>query len=71
MSLTSFSRSSVRVITVISGEVSTNILKNDAHRRLPEGSYYTPLAESFKQHVTRTPRWYPLITWFNPEKMSG
>ncbi|KAI8951137.1 hypothetical protein F4801DRAFT_545701 [Xylaria longipes] len=45
----------VKVITVISGEVSTNILKNDAHRTLPEGSYYSPLAESFKQHVTRTP----------------
>ncbi|BCR86201.1 uncharacterized protein ACHE_30188A [Aspergillus chevalieri] len=45
----------VRVITVISGEVATNILKNDAHRRLPEGSYYTPLAEHFQQHVTRTP----------------
>ncbi|KAI1338697.1 hypothetical protein F5Y15DRAFT_424970 [Xylariaceae sp. FL0016] len=26
----------VKVITVISGEVSTNILKNDAHRKLPE-----------------------------------
>ncbi|KAF2792194.1 NAD(P)-binding protein [Melanomma pulvis-pyrius CBS 109.77] len=46
----------VRVITVISGEVSTNILKNDAHRRLPEGSYYSPLAEEFHAHVTRTPQ---------------
>ncbi|KAK6210524.1 Type I Iterative PKS [Pestalotiopsis sp. IQ-011] len=27
----------VKVITVISGEVSTNILKNDSHRTLPEG----------------------------------
>ncbi|PYI20860.1 NAD(P)-binding protein [Aspergillus japonicus CBS 114.51] len=45
----------VRVITVISGEVYTNILKNDAHRQLPEGSYYSPLAEEFRQHVTRTP----------------
>jgi 1-acylglycerone phosphate reductase len=45
----------VRVITIISGEVSTNILKNDAHRRLPEGSYYAPLAEEFHAHVTRTP----------------
>ncbi|KAI0120149.1 NAD(P)-binding protein [Nemania sp. FL0031] len=45
----------VKVITVISGEVSTNILKNDAHRTLPEGSYYSPLAENFQQHVTRTP----------------
>ncbi|ORY71073.1 uncharacterized protein BCR38DRAFT_453712 [Pseudomassariella vexata] len=46
----------VRVITIISGEVSTNILKNDAHRELPNGSYYAPLAEEFKQHVKRTPR---------------
>ncbi|KAI1771741.1 hypothetical protein F4818DRAFT_428916 [Hypoxylon cercidicola] len=45
----------VKVITIISGEVSTNILKNDAHRRLPEGSYYSPLAENFQKHVTRTP----------------
>ncbi|KAI5854489.1 NAD(P)-binding protein [Durotheca rogersii] len=45
----------VKVITVISGEVSTNILKNDAHRALPEGSYYSPLAENFRLHVTRTP----------------
>lgn len=41
---------------IISGEVSTNILKSDAHRQLPEGSYYSPLAENFKQHVKRTPR---------------
>ncbi|OQE43596.1 hypothetical protein PENCOP_c003G00519 [Penicillium coprophilum] len=46
----------VKVITVISGEVGTNILKNDAHRRLPEGSYYTPLADSFHEHVTRIPK---------------
>ncbi|KAH7323182.1 hypothetical protein B0I35DRAFT_510375 [Stachybotrys elegans] len=45
----------VRVITVISGEVSTNILKNDANRQLPEGSYYAPLAEEFKAHCNRTP----------------
>ncbi|KAI1432419.1 hypothetical protein GGR50DRAFT_674466 [Xylaria sp. CBS 124048] len=43
----------VRVITVISGEVSTNILKNDAHRKLPDDSYYAPLAEEFRGHVTR------------------
>ncbi|KAI1474620.1 NAD(P)-binding protein [Daldinia eschscholtzii] len=47
---------SVKVITIISGEVSTNILKNDAHRKLPEGSYYSPLAEEFHRHVTRTPQ---------------
>lgn len=46
----------VRVITIISGEVSTNILKNDAHRRLPEGSYYSPLANEFQAHVTRVPQ---------------
>ncbi|KAM0447704.1 hypothetical protein ACHAO4_008845 [Trichoderma viride] len=40
---------------VISGEVGTNILKNDVNRKLPEGSYYTPLATEFKDHVTRTP----------------
>nr|BDX35604.1 short-chain dehydrogenase/reductase StrD [Stachybotrys sp.] len=45
----------VKVITVISGEVSTNILKGDAHRTLPEGSYYAPLADKFSEHVTRTP----------------
>ncbi|KAI1426163.1 NAD(P)-binding protein [Xylaria sp. FL1777] len=46
----------VKVITIISGEVSTNILKNDAHRSLLEGSFYSPLAENFRQHVTRTPQ---------------
>ncbi|KAI0547921.1 hypothetical protein F4679DRAFT_552569 [Xylaria curta] len=46
----------VKVITVISGEVRTNILKSDAHRELPKDSYYSPLAEEFRQHVTRTPQ---------------
>ncbi|KAL7812778.1 NAD(P)-binding protein [Trichoderma gracile] len=46
----------VRVLTVISGEVGTNILKNDVHRKLPEGSYYEPLANEFKNHVQRTPK---------------
>ncbi|KAF2685184.1 NAD(P)-binding protein [Lentithecium fluviatile CBS 122367] len=45
----------VKVITVISGEVGTNILKNDIHRALPEGSYYSPLATEFKAHVQRVP----------------
>ncbi|KAF2644244.1 NAD(P)-binding protein [Massarina eburnea CBS 473.64] len=45
----------VKVITVISGEVGTNILKNDTHRALPEGSYYSPLASEFKAHVQRVP----------------
>ncbi|KAL7908212.1 NAD(P)-binding protein [Trichoderma velutinum] len=46
----------VKVLTVISGEVGTNILKNDVHRRLPEGSYYSPLAAEFEDHVQRTPK---------------
>ncbi|KAJ8114309.1 hypothetical protein ONZ43_g4935 [Nemania bipapillata] len=43
------------LLQIISGEVSTNILKSDAHRSLPEGSFYSPLAEEFKLHVNRTP----------------
>ncbi|KAK2603633.1 NADPH-dependent 1-acyl dihydroxyacetone phosphate reductase [Conoideocrella luteorostrata] len=46
----------VKVIVVISGEVGTNILKNDVHRELPEESYFSPLATDFKNHVLRTPR---------------
>ncbi|KAK4077738.1 uncharacterized protein Triagg1_3432 [Trichoderma aggressivum f. europaeum] len=46
----------VKVLTVISGEVGTNILKNDVHRRLPEGSCYSPLAAEFENHVQRTPK---------------
>ncbi|KAI0419654.1 hypothetical protein F5X98DRAFT_362403 [Xylaria grammica] len=45
----------VKVITIISGEVSTNIFKSDTYRRLPEESHYSPLAKSFHQHVTRNP----------------
>jgi len=45
----------VRVITVISGEVGTNILKSDTARELPQGSYYSPLADEFKRHVQRVP----------------
>ncbi|KAI1424727.1 NAD(P)-binding protein [Xylaria sp. FL1777] len=45
----------VKVLTIISGEIGTNILKNDYQRELPEGSYYSPLANEFKQHVQRTP----------------
>ncbi|KAK7946582.1 uncharacterized protein PG986_010903 [Apiospora aurea] len=40
---------------IISGEIGTNILKNDVHRQLPEGSYYAPLAPEFKKHVQRVP----------------
>ncbi|KAL6855657.1 NAD(P)-binding protein [Trichoderma novae-zelandiae] len=46
----------VKVLTVISGEVGTNILKNDVHRKLPEESYYSPLADEFRDHVRRTPK---------------
>ncbi|KAH7408328.1 hypothetical protein DE146DRAFT_645963 [Phaeosphaeria sp. MPI-PUGE-AT-0046c] len=47
----------VRVMNVISGEVSTNILKSDVHdsRSLPEDSIYAPLADLFKSHINRTP----------------
>ncbi|KAI0427505.1 NAD(P)-binding protein [Xylaria sp. FL1042] len=48
---------SVRVVTVISGEVGTNILARDqmAGRELPEESFYSPLAAEFKQHIHRVP----------------
>ncbi|PVH97445.1 NAD(P)-binding protein [Periconia macrospinosa] len=45
---------SVRVVTIISGEVGTNILKSDNLRELPEGYFYAPLKEEFKAHVQRT-----------------
>ncbi|KAJ2999378.1 hypothetical protein NUW58_g14 [Xylaria curta] len=45
----------VKVLTIISGEVGTNILKRDADRELPEGSFFSPLAAEFKQHVKRVP----------------
>ncbi|KAL4957401.1 hypothetical protein BDW69DRAFT_180598 [Aspergillus filifer] len=45
----------VKVIVVISGEVNTNILKNDHGRELPKNSYFSPLASEFKNHVHRTP----------------
>ncbi|KAI0469311.1 hypothetical protein F4859DRAFT_516247 [Xylaria cf. heliscus] len=46
----------VTVINIISGEVSTNILKRDHQRRLPESSFYLPLEKEFANHVTRTPK---------------
>ncbi|RYP20628.1 hypothetical protein DL765_002699 [Monosporascus sp. GIB2] len=48
----------VRVVNVISGEVSTNILKTDqrSQRELPHDSLYQPLAEEFKAHISRTPK---------------
>ncbi|KAJ8130527.1 hypothetical protein O1611_g3103 [Lasiodiplodia mahajangana] len=45
----------VKVLTVISGEIGTNILKRDAKRVLPEGSFFSPLAAEFEQHVQRVP----------------
>ncbi|KAI1170032.1 hypothetical protein F4777DRAFT_570719 [Nemania sp. FL0916] len=45
----------VRVLTVISGEIGTNILKRDRHREIPIDSLFAPLKENFKNHVTRTP----------------
>ncbi|KAL4938554.1 hypothetical protein BDV06DRAFT_215008 [Aspergillus oleicola] len=42
-------------LRVISGEVGTNILKNDHGRELPKDSYFAPLASEFKNHVHRTP----------------
>ncbi|KAK0615694.1 short chain dehydrogenase [Bombardia bombarda] len=45
----------VDVVNIISGEISTNVLKRDQGRRLPENSYYAPLAEEFAKHVQRTP----------------
>ncbi|KAI2608216.1 uncharacterized protein GGS25DRAFT_531404 [Hypoxylon fragiforme] len=38
----------VKVLTIISGEIGTNILKNDFDRELPK-------AHEFRQHVRRTP----------------
>ncbi|TIC98951.1 NADPH-dependent 1-acyldihydroxyacetone phosphate reductase [Colletotrichum higginsianum] len=45
----------VKVITVISGEVSTNILKNDAHRKLPEGPI-TPFSPRTSSGTSCGPR---------------
>lgn len=62
---------SVKVVNIISGEVGTNILKNDRFRKLPEGqsphrtqvdctkicldSVYAPMSDAFEAHVRRTP----------------
>ncbi|KAI1074586.1 NAD(P)-binding protein [Whalleya microplaca] len=46
---------SVKVLTVISGEIGTNILRSDRDRELPEDSYFSPLAPEFKRHVQRSP----------------
>ncbi|KAK4222720.1 short chain dehydrogenase [Podospora fimiseda] len=51
----------VSVVNIISGEVSTNILKRDqaSGRKLPEGSVYMPLAKEFEGHVGRVPNTTP------------
>ncbi|CAG8973481.1 hypothetical protein HYALB_00011076 [Hymenoscyphus albidus] len=45
----------VRVVNIISGEVSTNILKSDHGRSLSEDSVYYPMNEAFQAHLHRTP----------------
>ncbi|KAI1296454.1 short chain dehydrogenase [Xylaria venustula] len=45
----------VGVVNIISGEVSTNILKRDNGRELPSSSFYRPLEAEFAKHVNRTP----------------
>ncbi|RAH54237.1 short chain dehydrogenase [Aspergillus piperis CBS 112811] len=47
----------VRVVNIISGEVSTNVLRTDRNnqRKLPEESIYSALAEDFQKHIYRTP----------------
>lgn len=45
----------VKVVNIISGEVGTNILRNDFQRALPADSVFAPLSENFKAHVRRTP----------------
>ncbi|KAJ5635343.1 short chain dehydrogenase [Penicillium longicatenatum] len=45
----------VRVVNIISGEVHTNILKNDHGRSLPEDSVYYPMNEAFQAHLYRKP----------------
>ncbi|OQE36233.1 hypothetical protein PENCOP_c012G02972 [Penicillium coprophilum] len=41
----------VDVVNIISGEISTNILKRDQGRRLPDDSFYRPLAREFEDHA--------------------
>ncbi|KUI61930.1 NADPH-dependent 1-acyldihydroxyacetone phosphate reductase [Cytospora mali] len=45
----------VRVMTVISGEIQTNILRHDRTRMLPKDSLFAPLKAAFSNHVGRTP----------------
>ncbi|KAK5637403.1 hypothetical protein RRF57_013115 [Xylaria bambusicola] len=46
----------VKVITIISGEVNTNILRNDVHRQLPQGltthnAHYLGVLTSVQGHI--------------------
>ncbi|KAJ5150454.1 short chain dehydrogenase [Penicillium coprophilum] len=51
----------VEVVNIISGEISTNILKRDQSRRLPDDSFYRPLAREFENHEeTTTPHEYAM-----------
>ncbi|KAJ9209609.1 hypothetical protein DTO166G4_8781 [Paecilomyces variotii] len=45
----------VRVLNIISGNIGTKILRRDASRTLPTGSFYSRLKEEFEAHVQRTP----------------
>ena len=53
----------VKVLTIIPGNIGTNILKHDAHRILPPSSYYSPLASEFQEHVRRKPKITPRSTF--------
>ncbi|KAI1851630.1 hypothetical protein JX266_003092 [Neoarthrinium moseri] len=53
----------VKVLTVISGEIGTNILSNDVDRALPEDSFYAPLSYAFRQHVKRSPSTYLILAF--------
>ncbi|KAF2965316.1 hypothetical protein GQX73_g8271 [Xylaria multiplex] len=45
----------VAVLTVISGEIGTNILKNDRKRELPEGIVFSPASpQVFREHKVST-----------------
>ncbi|KAF4186819.1 hypothetical protein CNMCM7927_005059 [Aspergillus lentulus] len=45
----------VRVVNVISGEVHTNILRNDHGRSLPDNSVYYKMNDAFQAHLYRKP----------------
>ena len=45
----------VKVLTIISGNIVANILKHDQQRKLPDHSYYSPLASEFQAHLQIIP----------------